>query len=73
MRVRNSSSSLSGSHGDLDGAELRTGGFAGVPIVKTTRYFIKPELVDRVQEITKEEATLRSEEASLRWRYWQKD
>ena len=51
----------------LDGTELRTGGsYAGGANRQNNSIFIKPELEQLQKEITEEEASLRSEELSLK-------
>ena len=51
----------------LDGTELRTGGsYAGGANRQNNSIFIKPELEQLQKEIAEEEASLRSEEASLK-------
>ena len=51
----------------LDGTELRTGGsYAGGANRQNNSIFIKPELEQLQKEITEEEASLRSEEVSLK-------
>ena len=51
----------------LDGTELRTGGsYAGGANRQNNSIFIKPELEQLQKEITEEEVSLRSEEASLK-------
>ena len=52
----------------LDGTELRTGGsYAGGANRQNNSIFIKPELEQLQKEIAEEEASLRSEEASLKF------
>ena len=51
----------------LDGTELRTGGsYAGGANRQNNSIFIKPELEQLQKEIAKEEASLRTDEASLK-------
>ena len=51
----------------LDGTELRTGGsYAGGANRQNNSIFIKPELEQLQKEIAEEEASLRSEEATLK-------